>query len=122
MSNAIKIPVTAITKYRALMMLAALELGWKFAQEGTNSDVYTKGTDAIHVVWGSTQMVGFTHTRGTKVVTTARGEVSSKLQRCQSALGKPMDVTKKWPKLSPAKVTELEALAVKSFRVIEPKA
>lgn len=115
------IKITAITKYRALFLVLAAEQGWSYTQVSTNGDVFTKGTEAIHMVWGATQLQGFTHTKGKSLVAEAKGEVQGKLQRAQSQMGKPMETTKKWPKLSPSKVTELEALATKTFKVLEPK-
>jgi hypothetical protein len=119
-------PITSISKYRALMLVGAVELGWTHTQVATNVDQFTKGKGAtaevITLVWGGTQLKAYSHTKGKTLVTTVEGTVGAKLQRAQTSLGKPMELTAKWPKLSAAKVAELEALAKASFKVITPKA
>lgn len=112
------ITTTTITKYRALFLILAKELGWTHSQVSTMVDQYKKGTEVVTLSWGNTQLKGLAHTKGKTLVNLVEGAQGAKLQRAQTAMGKPMELTAKWPKLSPAKVAELEALAVATFKVI----
>lgn len=115
--------ITQISKYRALMLvLATMELGWKYQQVGTQVDQYTKGQEVITLSWGNTQLKEYIHSKGKALVAHVQGTQGAKLQRAQTSLGKPMELTAKWPKLTPKKVEELEALASATFKVVEPKA
>lgn len=115
------ITITSITKYRALFLVLAGEQGWSFTQVATNVDQYKKGSEVVTLNWGATQLKGLSHTKGKTMVSLVEGAKGAKLQRAQSAMGKPMELTAKWGKLSPAKVAELEALALATFQVITPK-
>lgn len=115
-------PITAISKYRALVLVKAIELGWNHVQLSTGTDEFTKGDEQITVAWGSTQMVGFGHFKANALVTQAKGEVKGKLQRLQTSLGEEMAITKKWRALKDDEVVALEKLATATFKVREPKA
>jgi hypothetical protein len=112
-------PITAISKYRALVLVKAVELGWKHSQVSTNVDAYTKGTERIVLTWGRTQLISMGHMKGKAIVAEARGEAAGKLQRTQTQLGDPMPISKKWRALKAAEVEALEALATKTFAVKE---
>jgi len=114
-------PITAISKYRALFLILAAEQGWKYTQVLTQVDQFTKGDHVITVKWGATQMVEFLHTQGKAIAPNGQvaGGAASKLQKLQTQMGKPMADGKKWAKLSPTKVKELETLATKTFKIKE---
>lgn len=118
-------PITVISKYRALMLVGALELGWTHTQVATLVDIYTKGKGATQEImvlsWGPSALKEYTHTKGKTMVTHVQGTQGSKLQRAQTSLGKAMDLGAKWS-LSKAKLAELEELARVTFKVITPKA
>lgn len=109
----------SITKYRALFLILAQEKGWKFAQLQTQVDQYTKGQETITVKWAPTAMTEYLHTKGKNVVNHVTPGHQAKLQKLQAAMGGEDLGTKKWPKLSAAKVAELESIAARSFQVIE---
>jgi hypothetical protein len=119
---AVAAPVTSITKYRALYLVLAAELGWNHTQLATNVDQYSKGTEKVTLHWGSTQLKGYSHSKGKAMVALAEGTEAGKLQRAQSAMGKPMEITKKWAKINPTQAAALEDLATRTFTVITPKA
>lgn len=119
------VPSTPILKFRALTFLMLVELGFTHSQASTSVDVYLKGTETIRVVWGTTQMVGFSHMVGKAIKAEAQGTTQGKLQRLQaSTKGQPSnakganDFTWKWSKLTPKKVEALELLASQTFKVI----
>jgi hypothetical protein len=105
-------PITAISKYRALMLVCAVEQGWTHSQPATSVDQYKKGGDTLTLAWGGRSLVGYTW--NAEGITHGQG---SMLQRAQAKLGKPMGLDKKWPKLTPAQTTKLEGLARGSFLV-----
>ena len=113
-------PLTTMTKYRALFLVLAGEQGFKHTQASTWVDVYSKGNEVITMSWGAGQLKGFTHTspKGKVIV---EGQQAAKLQKAQTAMGKPMANSAKW-NLAKAKLAELEALGLATFKVIEPKA
>lgn len=114
-------PVTSITKYRALYLVLAAELGWNHTQLATNVDQYSKGTEKVTLHWGATQLKGYSHSKGKAMVALAEGTEAGKLQRAQSAMGKPIEVSKKWAKINPTQAVALEELATRTFKVIVPK-
>lgn len=111
-------PINTMTKYRALFLVLAGELGFKHTQASTWVDVYSKGNEVITMSWGAGQLKGFTHTspKGKVIV---EGQQAAKLQKAQSAMGKPMANSAKW-NLPKGKLAELEALGAKSFYILEP--
>lgn len=113
--------ITCISKYRALFLVLASEMEWKFSQASTYVDTYTKGTEVITMVWGTSKLKAYSHTKGKNLVKQVEGQVASKLQKAQTSMGKPMDDNQRWGKLTPTEVTDLEALATSTFKVISPK-
>jgi len=117
-------PITVISKYRALIHhLATVELGFTHTQPATMVDQYTKGKDLVTLYWGGSKLISFQATKDGTPGPIEQGKASM-LQRAQTALGKAIALEgpgSKWNLSTKAK-GEFEALALATFKVVEPVA
>lgn len=103
---------------RALMLLAAVELGYKHSQTSTTTDVYTKvGKTPVVLHWGSASNGHLLAITQGKEHIEGKG---SMLQKAQTKLGKPLADGKKWPAISPSKKADLVAWASKHLVEVAP--
>src|SRR5690242_17669868 len=119
------LPLTSISKYRALVLVLATSLGFTHKQESSQVDIYSKGSTSILLQWGHGQLLGGARVEQGKVVAEVKAEQNLKLQRMQHQLfkapekGKALsDLQWKWSKLTSKQVTDLEALAKAQFKAL----
>lgn len=116
-------PTTVISKYRGLMHLAAVELGFIHTQPATMVDQYTKGDTTITLAWSATKLQAYQVTAKGQPQGIVQGK-GSMLQRAQSAMGKAIPLSgpgSKW-NLSTKGKAEMDAYATSVFKVVEVKA